>query len=139
MSIVLELWEDLRSREGPFHFIMRGFSMWPAAPDGSLLAVDPSARSRLAPGDLVTFRRGPKVITHRVFAVAADGAVATWGDTSQLPDGMISPQDILGRATVIERAPLFSRWWIPWVMMQRASAAFARTRRRVDELRGRRG
>lgn len=115
MSALLALWDELRARPGPFHLEMRGASMWPAAPEGSLLAVTPCAPGALRPGDLVTFRRRDTVVTHRVVAVRARGdaianvEVIAWGDSLLRPDPPIPAADVLGRAAVLRRGPTLLR------------------------------
>jgi signal peptidase len=126
MSVVLALWDELRGRPGPFHFELRGVSLWPAAPEGSILAVSPCPASALRAGDLVTFRRDRRVITHRVIAVVEGDHVLAWGDSLLHPDPLIAPADVLGRATVVRRGPTLSRWWIGWIAARRVGAAALR-------------
>jgi hypothetical protein len=66
METIVALWDELRSRPGPFHLVLRGSSMWPAAPEGSLLAVTPCPAAALVAGEMVTFKIGDRIITHRV-------------------------------------------------------------------------
>ncbi len=103
MELILELWDELREKPGPFLFTMRGQSMWPSAPEGSVLAIHPCAAGALSPGDLVTYRRGRRVITHRVVGIARDGDVAAWGDSLLEADQPVRPNDVLGRAFVRTR------------------------------------
>jgi len=131
MDVVLALWDELRARPGPFHFELRGVSLWPAAPEGSLLAVSPCAASALREGDLVTFRRAGRVITHRVIAVDEAGRVLAWGDSLLRPDPLIAPGDVLGRAAIVRRGPTIARWWIGWVAARRAAAAACRLAHRA--------
>ena len=138
MGALLALWDELRALPGPFHLEMRGASMWPAAPEGSLLAVHPCASTALRPGDLVTFRRGSTVVTHRVVAVAEDGRVTAWGDSLLRPDPPIPAADVLGRAAVLRRGSLVFRsgpglaaaarasFWTGYVAARRLGAALAR-------------
>ncbi len=126
MDVILALWDELRASPGPFRFELRGASMWPAAPEGTLLAVSPCSVAALHPGDLVTFRRRGLVVTHRVIAVRDDGRVIAWGDSLLRPDAPIDPEDVLGRAVVVRRGPVLSRWWIGWVAARRAGAAALR-------------
>lgn len=126
MSVVLALWDELCGRPGPFHFELRGVSLWPAAPEGSILAVSPCPASALRAGDLVTFRRDHRVITHRVIAVVEGDRVLAWGDSLLRPDPLIAPADVLGRAIVVRRGPTLSRWWIGWIAARRVGAAALR-------------
>jgi signal peptidase len=108
MRVLLELWDDLRDKPGPFHFELRGVSMWPAAPEGSILAVTPCPSSALRAGELVTFRRDRRILTHRVVELGAGGQVVAWGDSLLRPDPPIAAADVLGRATVVRRGPMVS-------------------------------
>ena len=103
---MLELWEELRARGEPIHAEMRGASMWPAAPEGSELVVTPCTSTELRSGDLVVFRLGAAVITHRVIDVDEGGQVRAWGDALLQPDPPIAPGDVLGRARVVRRGPM---------------------------------
>jgi signal peptidase len=139
MAALLALWDELRARPGPFHLEMRGGSMWPAAPEGSVLAVEPCPASVLRAGELVTFRRGCVVVTHRVIAIAPDGCVIAWGDSLLRPDPPIPPGDVLGRARVVQRGPMLFRapFWTGWVAARRLGAGALRlaSRARVRGLR----
>ena len=107
METIVALWDELRSRPGPFHLVLHGSSMWPAAPEGSLVSVTPCPAHALRPGDMVTFKFGQRVITHRVHRSLADGRVCTWGDSILVADPPLRDGDILGRAEVLRRGPLF--------------------------------
>jgi signal peptidase len=132
MRVLLALWDELRDKPGPFHFELRGASMWPAAPEGSILAVAPCPASALREGDLVTFRRDRALITHRVVGLDPRGRVLAWGDSLLHPDPPIAPADVLGRATVVRRGPTLARWWIGWIAARRAGAAALRLVRRAE-------
>lgn len=106
MGALLALWDELRARGEPIHAEMRGASMWPAAPEGSVLAVTPCPSTELHPGDLVVFRLGAAVITHRVIGVDEGGRVRAWGDALLRPDPPIAPGDVLGRARVVRRGSM---------------------------------
>jgi signal peptidase I len=107
MELLLELWDELRGKSGPFVLTMRGQSMWPAAPEGSLVAVYPRASRELSPGELVTYRRHRTVVTHRIVSVDAGGSLTTWGDSLLAPDAPVAADDVLGRAVVRQK----SRVW----------------------------
>jgi signal peptidase I len=109
MDLVLELWDELQNRSGPFLFRMHGQSMWPVAPSGSVLAIYPCPSSSLKQGDLVTYRKGSRVVTHRVLAVGEDDSVFTWGDSLPAADPRVAACDVLGRALVSTRGPLLPR------------------------------
>ncbi|AKT43453.1 S24/S26 family peptidase [Chondromyces crocatus] len=139
MGVLLALWEELRQRSGPFHVEMRGASMWPAAPEGSLLAVTPCSVGALSPGELVMFRRGAAVITHRVIRVTACGQVICWGDALLEPDTAVRAEDVLGRVTVVKRGALMvparsvvrASMRTGWIAVRRMSATAVRVARGV--------
>jgi signal peptidase len=109
LEVILALWDELRAAPGPHRFVMRGVSMWPAVPEGSILEVRPCASRDLLPGQMVTFRRGNTVVTHRVRAIDERGRVAAWGDSVLRPDAPIEPDDVLGEATLVRRGRLRDR------------------------------
>jgi signal peptidase I len=106
LDITLALWDELRATPGPHLFVMRGMSMWPSAPDGSVLAVRPCSSRDLAPGQMVTFRRAGMIVTHRVIHVDREGTVLAWGDAVLTPDARIGPADVLGAASLVGRGAL---------------------------------
>lgn len=109
MRLLLEMWDEIVSRDAPVTLRMRGSSMWPAVPDQSVLSVAPCASGALQRGDLATFRSGEVLITHRVVRVHEGGDLTTWGDSVLRPDPRIAAGDVLGKATVLERAPALGR------------------------------
>ncbi|MCE4619793.1 MAG: signal peptidase I [Desulfurococcales archaeon] len=68
-------------------------------------------------GDVVTYRKGRMIVTHRVYQIFDDG-VRTKGDANVEPDPYIVPyRDILGR--VVLRVPLLG-WPLIWANWNRA-------------------
>src|SRR5262249_5841110 len=130
MELLLSMWEELRSKAGPFHLRMRGTSMWPAVPEGSLIAVFPCPTGELRRGDLVTFRRGGSIVTHRVVRVDERGRVRAWGDSLATPDAWLEPPDVLGRGLVLERGSLGSLGRIARVLPRFALSSLLRARAR---------
>jgi signal peptidase len=128
METIVALWDELRSHPGPFHLVLRGSSMWPAAPEGSVVSVTPCPTSALRPGDMVTFKIGRRVITHRVHRLLADGRVSTWGDSIMTADPPLRAEDILGRAEVLRRGPLFKGRPRIRLTLRRVLAELARRR-----------
>jgi hypothetical protein len=89
---------------------VRGASMWPAIPDGSEVEVMPCAADALRPGDIAAYARGDTVVVHRLLG-RRDGALRFRGDSLGREDAPVRPDDVLGRAVVLRRAPL--RWSRP--------------------------
>jgi hypothetical protein len=94
----------------PVRWTVRGASMWPAIPDGSEVEVVPCPAAALRPGDVAAYARGDTVVVHRLVG-RGDGALRFRGDSLAREDAPVPPGDVLGRASVLRRAPL--RWSRP--------------------------
>jgi signal peptidase len=87
-------------------FAIRGASMAPALPLGSLVVVTPVDPGRIAVGDVVTFQAdNGVVVTHRVVEVDASEADA-WlrlkGDANESPDPVPVPvRSVVGTVAVV--------------------------------------
>lgn len=103
METVLAMWDEIRARGTPILARMRGSSMWPAVPEGSLVRITPCAMSDLRRGELATIRVKNRLVTHRVFAIGS--TLTTWGDSVLARDRAVGEPDVLGRAEIVERAP----------------------------------
>lgn len=74
-------------------YIVTSGSMEPAIPVGSVCLVDTSVKyGEIQPGDVIAFRRGNGLVTHRVVAVTADG-LETKGDANERSDGITTGPD----------------------------------------------
>lgn len=85
--------------------VVRGASMEPAIPLGSLVLVTRDTASEVKPGDVVSLRLpGGGILTHRVTRLPVlDGHpyVETMGDANQAPDPVVQPiAEIIGRVDV---------------------------------------
>lgn len=129
MQLLVDLWDELRARPGPYSFTLLGASMWPAAPPGSVLSVGPCESRALLPGELVVFRHRGSIVTHRVVRVLEDGRVLSWGDSLLAPDGFIAPMDVLGKARIVTRASVFVGWRSGWLLVRRTAAELIRLTR----------
>ena len=82
-------------------FVVRGASMQPAIPVGSVVVVGHVDPAAISTGDIVTFRAANEtVVTHRVVGVAdaADLAFQTKGDASTAGDPiLVHAQALVGR------------------------------------------
>lgn len=85
-------------------YVMRGESMAPALPRGSLVLAWPVGASQVWPGDVIVFRSpldGRTTITHRVLSVTLQGdgaAIQTRGDANPAPDPWtVRASDLRGR------------------------------------------
>jgi signal peptidase len=86
-------------------------SMDPAVPAGAVIAVKPVNPAEVKPGDIITFRAGGRLVTHRVFEVTGDAAsrsFVTKGDGNEDPDPTPVPASaVTGR--VVFDVPLLGR------------------------------
>ncbi len=74
-------------------------SMEPSIPEGSLIYVRPVEWSEIEPGDIIAFRRGGSVVTHRVVQVrVVEGDFVTKGDANQTEDiTTVAFSELVGR------------------------------------------
>jgi len=88
----------------PCRFEARGFSMRPFILDGDKVTVSPRPREEINPGDVVAYCQ-PKeggLVVHRVVARSQAG-YQVQGDNALEGDGLISPEQLLGLVTRVER------------------------------------
>jgi len=87
-------------------YVVHTGSMAPTYKPGDLV-IDRPARGTPKPGQVITFRHSadtPDVVTHRVFAITANGLIRTKGDANLKPDAwQIAPHMIQG--SVIKGIP----------------------------------
>ena len=101
LAAVASIWRktgrQLRARFG-------GSSMEPALPAGTEVLLRCGEAG--APGDVIAFLAGGRLVVHRVVARASDGRwTLTRGDARVLPDApILDPGDILGRVAGLWRA-----------------------------------
>lgn len=102
---LLELMRSVLARGVPFRFCARGWSMAPFIRDGDLITVSPIQEALPGIGDVVAFVRPEtgNLVVHRI--VATHGAARSLqGDSGPAcPDGIIPPENLLGRVTRVER------------------------------------
>jgi hypothetical protein len=123
-------------------FVALGGSMSPWIRDGDVVTIVPLTSgdaARLAPGDVVAFRRQPglNLVVHRVLARAEGGWIVR-GDRCVALDGLVADGDVLGRVSGVARGGLrlpVPRG-VPGLLLVRAGRLALRIR---DRLRGARG
>ena len=87
-------------------FRARGISMEPFIYDGNIVEVQRAANWRVRRGDVVLARCGAgHLVVHRVVALSAgaDRTLLIQGDALPRPDGRVSRDQVLGRASVVEK------------------------------------
>lgn len=106
---LLELMQAVLSKDRPFRFCARGWSMTPFIRDGDVITVVPLQQTLPRVGEVVAFMRpqGGNLVVHRVVARRAE-AVLIQGDNQganglDYSDGIIPQENLLGRITRIER------------------------------------
>jgi hypothetical protein len=95
--------EGLR-QQGRVRLRLRGDSMWPTVPAGSLVAVERVAPEGIRLGDVVVWQQGGGLIAHRVVQKVRDGSgqwLVTKGDNASAADRRLDPLAILGRLAAV--------------------------------------
>ena len=102
---LLDLMRAVLARGVPFRFCARGWSMAPFIRDGDVITIAPFRNTQPGIGEVVAFVRpeAEVLVVHRV--VARHGAYSfIQGDSvADHSDGMVPPENLLGRVTRIER------------------------------------
>ena len=97
--------EVLRS-SGRLRLRVTGTSMLPAVWPGDVLEVHRESTAEVLPGQLVLFERGGRLVAHRaVEKVRREGQtlLVTRGDRLEQTDPPVSPEELLGRVTWVQR------------------------------------
>ena len=111
-QIQLILMQGVLDKGARFRFRALGFSMWPFIRHGDVLTVCPIDQRPLAAGQVVAFAMagGGRLAVHRIVS-ARSGAVVVQGDNCPEPDGCLTPTEILGLVTQVERDGRRVRLW----------------------------
>jgi signal peptidase I len=89
-----------------FRVEVRGLSMYPFLKDGDVVEVAPVQIGEVELGDVVFFRSGDRLLTHRVVEIVVDDRgthLRTRGDSFRQEDPPISEADLVGLVTVVCR------------------------------------
>ncbi len=86
-----------------FRFQARGRSMAPSIWDGEIVHVQPVAVETLCKGDIVLFSDGAHFRAHRLLKAGPE-AFVTQGDAALESDGIIRPEQILGKVIAKEES-----------------------------------
>ena len=111
---------------------VRGGSMLPLLPDGTLLRLRPVDDDTLRAGEIVAVEDGPRLIVHRVVAIDAS-TVYTHGDRTSAPDAPFPRGAVVGVATHF-RGPFGI--WLPAAHGERIGSIARRLGRGMRKLAG---
>ena len=102
---LLELMQAVLTRDLPFRFCARGWSMAPFIQDGDVITVSPLRHSMPGVGEVVAFVRPEEevLVVHRVVARRGAYSFIQGDSVADHSDGMIPAENLLGRVTRIER------------------------------------
>ena len=95
-------------RFGALRLKVSGSSMLPNIWPGDVLSIQKATPHDLSPADVVVFRRGSRLIAHRVLTTDLDGTgacLATRGDGLEETDLPVRAADVVGRVIRVERGP----------------------------------
>ena len=88
-------------------FSAPGMSMGATIRDGEAITVAPAEAGEITWGDIVAYRRGYRVIAHRVVGLChrdrADTAFLLRGDAAFACDPPVAPAQVLGKVVSVER------------------------------------
>ena len=100
-----ELMRAVLAKGVPFRFCARGWSMAPFIRDGDVITVVPLQRAEPGVGQVVAFTRPGEgnVVVHRVVARRGSDSLIQGDAVSGCTDGIIPPENLLGRLERIER------------------------------------
>ena len=99
-------------REGfCINFQTPGQSMYPTIRDGEKVLVEPVLTDALKRGDVLLYRRGERLIAHRLLRIerTAEISLILRGDALGQADAPIHPNQVLGRVVSVERQGLEHR------------------------------
>jgi hypothetical protein len=104
-AAVLGLLEGVLSRGVPFRFRAGGSSMAPFIRDGDVISVSPFRGGSPGVGEVVAFLQPEieKLIVHRVVGRREAGCLIRGDNAEGTAADLVSPRNILGRVTRVER------------------------------------
>ena len=100
VDIAASFLDDVLARDGAVWVSESSDSMAPLVRAGDRLRLGAAALGDLRPGQLVAFRRGGRLVVHRVVARDATGVVSK-GDALSHRDAPVPVGDIVGRVTTV--------------------------------------
>jgi hypothetical protein len=132
---LLELMRAVLARGVPFRFCARGWSMAPFIQDGDVITISPLPQAGPRVGEVVAFVRPGvgKLVVHRVVDRLGTASFIQGDSRPEYADGMIAPENLLGRVTRIERDGRDVRLGLG---PERTAIAWLSRRRLLSPLRG---
>ena len=100
--------------QGRINLRLRGDSMWPTIPAGSLVAVEEVTPGDIRLGDVVIWQQGGQLIAHRVVHKVRDGSnmwLVTKGDNCSAADPWLEPSAVLGRLVAVYNQDGAAKLW----------------------------
>jgi len=106
-AALTDLMTAVHEKNAPFRFRARGQSMHPVIRDGDIIVIAPIRECQPVPGTIAAYPHPNtgKLVVHRLRSFR-DGRYLAAGDNTISPDGWVSPGDLLGVVTGIERGDI---------------------------------
>lgn len=105
-TLKCELAAEVLRSSGALRLQVSGTSMLPAIWPGDTLLIERMEGHAVSEGDIVLFRRGRRLVVHRVtgrIETCAESRIVTRGDATPAPDLPVAKADLLGRVSFISR------------------------------------
>ena len=105
-AVGCELAAEVLNSFGRLRLRVVGISMLPTLWPGDIVSVHGHPAEEVKPGDIVVFRHGKRLVTHRVIQRTSCQKSIQWitrGDRMNYNDAPVSSQQLLGRVVSIER------------------------------------
>jgi hypothetical protein len=104
-AAMLGLLEGVLSRGVPFRFRAGGSSMAPFIRDGDVISVSPLRGDSPGAGEVVAFLHPEteKLVVHRVIGRREAGCLIRGDNAERMAADLVSPRNVLGRVTRVER------------------------------------
>jgi signal peptidase I len=103
--VLASLMKEILGKGIPFRFQARGWSMTPFIRDGDIITVVPQPRKQFRLGEIVAFIQAEsgKPVVHRIIGKNRRGYQIQGDNISELGDGWIAKDNILGLIHQVER------------------------------------
>jgi signal peptidase I len=105
-SIVNAVIADALARGSSVRFRADGDSMYPTIRSGESITVVAVAADAVVPGEILLYRRGVRLLAHRVVAVTTSGAGRVFelrGDAKASSDAPVGADAVVGKVVAVRR------------------------------------